>query len=338
MASDVGMSSGGVLVAIPSLRGGRMLRHCLLSVLRQTHPPARVVVIDNSGAGLVKESCASLPVEVLSMPYNVGFGAAVNAAARSGSEPFIATLNDDALASESWLEESLKAILQDVRIGMCAPQIRLTNGLLDSAGLLLACDGTAKQRGHRQPPETHSEADEVLCPSGAAALYRRSMLEQVGYFDESFFLYCEDLDLGLRARWAGWKCVYVPQAVIEHRYSASAGRASALKAYLVERNRIYTVMKNFPPRALACALISAWLRYAWHLVAVLRKQGLTGEFARQQSPFRLPWLVAKAHAVALGRLPQLWRARRSVVRSISTPAFVSLLHRHRIPLREVARL
>ena len=72
------------------------------------------------------------------------------------------------------------------------------------------------------------------------------MLDEIGLFDESFFLYCEDTDLGLRARWAGWECGYVPGAVVEHRYSHSAGRASPLKAYYVERNRLYTVIKNFP--------------------------------------------------------------------------------------------
>ena len=87
---------------------------------------------------------------------------------------------------------------------------------------------------------------DALLPSGSAALYRRKMLDEIGLFDETFFLYCEDTDLGLRARWAGWECVYVPGAVVEHRYSHSAGRASPLKAYYVERNRLYTAIKNLP--------------------------------------------------------------------------------------------
>ncbi len=92
----------------------------------------------------------------------------------------------------------------------------------------------------------YCETREALFPSGSAALYRRKMLEEIGGFDDEFFLYCEDTDLGLRALWAGWKCFYVADAIVEHRYSHSAGRASALKAYLVERNRLYVAIEEFP--------------------------------------------------------------------------------------------
>ena len=85
------------------------------------------------------------------------------------------------------------------------------------------------------------------------------MLEEIGGFDDDFFLYCEDTDLGLRARWAGWKCLYVPEAVVEHHYSHSAGRASPLKAYYVERNRLFVLVKNFPGRhAAGRARSSPW--------------------------------------------------------------------------------
>ena len=91
------------------------------------------------------------------------------------------------------------------------------------------------------------------------------MLERIGLFDEMYFLYCEDTDLGLRARWAGWECLYVPQAAVEHRYSHTAGGASPMKAYYVERNRLYTALKNFPPRMLLRVPFAAAARYFWHL-------------------------------------------------------------------------
>jgi GT2 family glycosyltransferase len=87
------------------------------------------------------------------------------------------------------------------------------------------------------------------------------MLEEIGLFDESFFLYCEDTDLGLRARWAGWECLYVPDAVIEHRYSHSSGKASALKAFYVERNRLFVIFKNFPLLDLLLVPFYAMSRY-----------------------------------------------------------------------------
>ena len=141
---------------------------------------------------------------------------------------------------------------------MCASQVRLFGEpRLDSAGMLVARDGSSKQRGHGRLPEDFPVLEEVLMPSGSSALYRRSMLEEIGGFDDDFFLYCEDTDLGLRARWAGWKCLYVPGAVVEHHYSHSAGRASPVKAYYVERNRLFVLVKNFPGGMLLAAPLVA---------------------------------------------------------------------------------
>src|ERR1700733_963755 len=114
----------------------------------------------------------------------------------------------------------------------------MESGQIDSAGMLICGDGSSKQRGHLEPPEKYLAPAEVLLPSGSAALYRRAMLDEIGGFDEGFFLYCEDQDLGLRAQWAGWKCLYAPRAVVDHHYSHTAGRATPLKAYYVERNRL----------------------------------------------------------------------------------------------------
>ena len=173
------------------------------------------------------------------------------------------------MADPRWLETLLADAeahprTGQLRIGMFASEVRLAGtGKLDSAGMLIASDGSSKQR---RSPTALVDA-ETLLPSGSAALYRRAMLEEIGLFDESFFLYCEDTDLGLRAQWAGWGCRYVPGAVVEHRYSHSAGRASPLKAYYVERNRLYTIVKNFPARMLWAAPFASVARYFWHLAA-----------------------------------------------------------------------
>ena len=112
-------------------------------------------------------------------------------------------MNDDATAHPGWLEALLAAIEPRPDVGMCASQVRLAgDGRLDSAGMLLCLDGSSKQRGHLESPASYARKEEALLPSGSAALYRREMLDEIGLFDESFFLYCEDTDLGLRARWA----------------------------------------------------------------------------------------------------------------------------------------
>jgi GT2 family glycosyltransferase len=326
-------------VAVPTLAADGALEECLRSLERQTFGDFEVVVIDNgSGSpGLAERN----RVRVIVNARNAGFGAAVNQAWRSSQAPYVAALNDDCRADARWVEALVQCADAHPRAGMFASQVRLTPLALDSAGMLIAADGSGKQRGHLQPPGDFSTAVEVLFPSGSAAMYRREMLEQTGVFDETFFLYCEDVDLGLRARWAGWECLYVPDAIVEHRYSASAGSASLLKAYYVERNRLYTILKNFPVRLLWRAPLAAAARYFWHAIGIPAQRGKAAEFRRQgRSAFWLPWLVLRAHAAALVRLPRLLKQRRRILRSRRIPIgkFVESLERHRIPVREVAAL
>src|ERR1051325_269654 len=162
--------------------------------------------------------------------------------------------------------------------------------------MLVARDGSSKQRGNGRAPEDFPVAEEALFPSGSAALYRRAMLEAIGAFDSRFFLYCEDTDLGLRARWAGWKCLYVPEAVVEHHYSHSAGGASPLKAYYVERNRLFVLVKNFPAAMLAAAPFAALARYLWHVRFLLQGQGAAARLPAggPAGPRRLWYLVHEA--------------------------------------------
>jgi GT2 family glycosyltransferase len=167
------------------------------------------------------------------------------------------------------------------------------------------------------------------------------MLEEIGLFDESFFLYCEDTDLGLRAQWAGWGCRYVLGAIVEHRYSHTAGRASPLKAYYVERNRLYTIVKNFPARMLFVAPFASIARYFWHVAALFSGRGKAAEYRYEgHSAVMLPWLVIRAHVAALFRLPKLLASRNRIraTRRITSSEFRALLERHSITVRQVAAL
>ena len=150
---------------------------------------------------------------VLEMPANVGFGVAVNRAWELYPAPLVATLNDDAVASPEWLSALVDAAGKYPQAGMFASRVVLSGlGTLDSAGMLLCADGSGKQRGHGEASTRFRDPEEVLLPSASAALYRGAMLREIGAFDPDFFLYCEDTDLGLRARRAGWQCRYVPEA------------------------------------------------------------------------------------------------------------------------------
>ncbi|MGH9629769.1 MAG: glycosyltransferase family 2 protein [Bryobacteraceae bacterium] len=331
-----------VAVVIPTLAADSAFADCLRSLALQSCRDFEVIVVDNSGVERVRRSnLIHFAVRVIENKENAGFGAAVNQAIRMSRTPFIATLNDDAVAHPEWLAALLRAAHSNPDAGMWASQVRLSpKGCLDSAGMLISRDGSSKQRGHLAPPERFANQEEVLCPSGSAALYRRRMLDEIGTFDESFFLYCEDTDLGLRARRAGWRCLYVPDAIVDHRYSHSAGRASALKAYYVERNRLFLVVKNFPLRqALAVPLVSI-TRYFWHVVSILRRQGAAAEFSNGGSALPLLWFVMKAHLATFFRLGALLLKRRGIQKRarMSEAEFAELLRQHSITAKQVALL
>jgi GT2 family glycosyltransferase len=329
-----------VTVVIPTLAADSRLRECVESLGRQTRRNFEVVVVDNSGQSLARRNGSAPGARLIENGRNAGFGAAVNQGFRSSDAPYLATLNDDAVAHPRWLEALVCALEQRPDAGMCASQVRFFGEeRLDSAGMLVARDGSSKQRGHGRPPEDFPVAEEVLFPSGSAALYRRAMLEQIGGFDDDFFLYCEDTDLGLRARWAGWKCLYVPQAVVEHHYSHSAGQVSGLKAYYVERNRLFVLVKNFPPAMLPAAPFVSAARYGWHLRYLLQGRGSAARFrAEGNGGPKMLWYVLKAHAAVVASLPRLWRQRRAIRAGARiTPAvFRHLLRGHAISARRLA--
>ncbi|MGC2661559.1 MAG: glycosyltransferase family 2 protein [Bryobacteraceae bacterium] len=333
--------SARVIVAIPTLTAGEALLECLASLETQSFRDFAVIVIDNSGQKLAAAPTSiTYPVHILRNDSNVGFGAAINQAAAASSGEYIATLNDDCIASPEWLAELVRVATREYEIGLCAAQVRLADsGMIDSAGILIALDASSKQRGFGQSPERFPKDSEVLCPSGCAALYRRDMFEDVGGFDESFFLYCEDTDLGLRARWAGWQSYYSAKAVVTHRYSHSAGRSSELKALLVERNRMITALKNLPSRELAKVPFAGPVRYAFHLLALARGKGITAEFNRE-SPglWRLLAILSKAHWQVLCNFRSIWKKRSAVKRRLGPRQMSMLLKRHRISLYSVASL
>jgi len=329
-------------VVIPTLAADSRLQECLEALSRQTRRDFEVIVVDNSGQGLVRRSALPPGTRVIENATNAGYGIAINQGLEASTAPYLASLNDDAAPHAGWLDALVRALEQRPDVGMCASQVRFFGEeRLDSAGMLVARDGSSKQRGHGRMPDDFPVAEEALFPSGSAALYRRAMLQEIGGFDDQFFLYCEDTDLGLRARWAGWKCLYVPEAVVEHHYSHSAGRASSVKAYFVERNRLFVVAKNFPARMLLAAPFATVARYFWHAWYILQGRGSAARFrADGNAGPRMLWYVVRAHAALLGSARRLWRQRREIrAKARITPAIFSrLIASYSISSRRVAAL
>ena len=167
------------------------------------------------------------------------------------------------------------------------------------------------------------------------------MLDELGLFDGPFFLYCEDTDLGLRARWAGWKCLYVPEAVVEHHYSHSAGRASPGQSLLRGAQPAVRAGQEFSGAHAAGRAFCRCARYLWHVWYMLAGRGSAARFrAEGHAGPRMIWYVLRAHAALLAMLGRLLRQRREIrARARITPAvFRHLVRCHSIGSRKVAAL
>jgi len=228
------------------------LQRCLPSVLFQLGADDQLVIVDNASTdGSSAWVAARYPsVHLIRNETNLGFAAAVNQGIRATDSKWVVTLNDDTVVSPGWLDALVTAAESNATVGMVACKMLLASmpDHLDSAGIEVDWAGIAWNRWHGEPVSAHPVAgsEEVFGPCGGAALYRRTMLEQIGLFDEDFFAYYEDVDLAWRARRAGWRCLYVPQAELVHLHSATGKRVPGLKRYLLGRNKWWTIFKNYP--------------------------------------------------------------------------------------------
>jgi GT2 family glycosyltransferase len=286
-----------------------------------------VLVVDNGssdGSDLELERRFGSGIRLLRTGRNLGYGAGNNVGIRASQAPFVVLLNNDAVAGPGFVRELLAAAEADDRVGMVAAKVLQHDppNLIDTVGHLLYPDGLNRGRGRLE--EDRGQYDgcrTALFPSGAAALYRRAMLVEIGLFDESFFLYGEDADLGLRGRVAGWRCAFAPRAVAYHHYSRTAGAYSSLKAFHVERNRALVLFKVFPAGLIALSPAYTAIRLALQVWGALTGRGAAGRLASQRSLLHLVALTLRAYASALGMLPRVlrerWRSRR--LRRLSTP-------------------
>src|SRR5437773_10300815 len=278
-----------ISVVVVNLNRCELLGRCLESVWRQTFSNFEVVVVDNGSTDGSMEFLRAISdprLRLVSLSSNKGFAAGSNAAITVAKGRYIATLNNDAEADQRWLEELAVGIESDESVGMCASKILFSNDRkrIDKAGHLIYPDGLNHGRGSGQPDRGQfDQREEVLFPDAAAALYRREMLEVIGLFDEYFFAYGDDADLGLRGRLAGWKCLYVPTAVVYHMHSATAGEFSPLKAFLIERNRIWVAVKNFPLALLLISPLFTAVRFAFHAYGAMFNVGSSGQYAAGSS-------------------------------------------------------
>lgn len=336
-------ATGLVSVIVVNWNGLPYLDECLESVEHQSYPHLERVIVENGstdGSGQWLRQRRGGDWRLVELPVNRGFAGGVNAGILASHGEYIALLNNDAVAERDWLS-SLVACMSRSEVGMVASKILFYDRrqVIDKVGHLLYPDGLNRGRGAGEVDHGQFErCDEVFFPDGCAALYRRSMLEDVGLFDEQFFAYGDDADLGLRARWRGWHCLYAPGARVYHRHSSSLGKYSPEKAFLVERNRFWVAVKLLPmPMLLISPLLTLW-RFLWHLLSILWRRGLAGGVTREHSTGGLMVALVRAYFSGTAGLAEIWRKRREVFRRrrITRMQFFALSCRYRISARELA--
>jgi len=292
---------------------------------------------------MVEEMAKSYPVplKLIANANNLGFCAANNQGIFSTDTELVALLNNDAEAEPGWLEALERAIRQGEDIGMAASKILVWEdpGRIDKCGHLIYPDGQNRGRGSGAMDAGQFDTEEeVLWPDGCAAMYRRSMLDQIGGFDEDFFAYGDDAELGLRARIAGWSCLYTPKAVVRHHRSSTLGKNSARRLELIERNRVLLAFKLFPWSLLLLNPLFFGVRLAAGMLSAGRGAGDTAHFPGLHGKIAIARALLSGDLQALRLAPRMLAKRADLRhhRKLSPSAVWRLIWTHRLPLGEVA--
>ncbi|MDO9325358.1 MAG: glycosyltransferase family 2 protein [Methanoregula sp.] len=294
-----------ISVVVVNYNGKKFLDNCLSSLIMQTYQDFEIIVVDNGSSddssSYIRERYPS--VILVETGKNLGFAGGTNAGIHIAKGEFILTLNNDTIADTDLLEEIIQPMQSDALVGMCGSKMLFPDGRINSTAICISRSGAAWDRGMSESDHgQYDVAEEIFGPCAGAALYRRSMLNEIGLFDEDFFLFMEDVDLAFRARLSGWKCMYVPTARVVHIHGGTAGFRSDLSIYYGNRNLMWYVVKNFPSRTLL--LSSPWI--------------ITRNFADVPYYF----IQGKGHAILLAKihmmkgLPTMVCKRRDVKRHV----------------------
>jgi GT2 family glycosyltransferase len=299
-----------ISVVIPNWNGAEHLVTCLNSLRRQTYPRVEVIVADNdSHDGSLALLESQYPeVKVVGLDENRGYAGGVNAGIAAAEGEILAILNNDTEADPRWLEELWAGLERHPEAGSATSKILLFDRrkIINSTGDLFTTEGVPVNRGVWEEDEGQfDEEDKVFSPCGGACAVRRSVLEDLASrgqgeaFDEDFFAYCEDVDLGWRSQLAGYQCLYVPTAKIYHKLSATGG--GKIASYYTGRNFIYVLAKDYPAslfRKHWPRVLRAQLRITWEALRAWR-----GEAARAR---------IRGQLSGLWNLPRALRKRRAI--------------------------
>src|SRR5215813_14097115 len=319
-----------VSIIVVNWNGERFLKDCLGALTCQSHPNYEIILVDNgSSDNSIRFVRQNFPeVKVIALGENTGFTGGNAAGLEIAQGAFIALVNNDARVDHAWLERLLPTMLQDRTIGICASKLIFENSqTVNSAGDGLTTAGVGFNRGLGKDTAEFTMPELVFGACGAAVLYRRRMLDEIGFLDEDFFLYDEDTDLNFRAQLAGWKCIYVPTAIAHHLANATARRLSDLHVYYHTRNLEFVWVKNMP--------LGIILRFPHH--KVIQELGSFCYLCLRHNKW-LPFFKAKRDALKM--LPAMLQKRAKIqarkrvpnryIRSVLTSMFTSGFFRQKV--------
>ncbi len=243
-------------IIIVNWNGKRHLMDCLSSVYLQDYPSFEVILVDNGSTDdsvqFVKNNFPR--TRVIKNSRNLGFAAGTNIGIRASRGDYIATLNNDTRVESDWLQELVKVAEKNDLVGSCSSKMLKYDNptTIDSTGIELFENGSVVDRGFgKKDNDQYEEMKEVFGACAGAALYKKAMLDQIGLFPSRYFVNYEDVDIAWRAQYAGWKCVYVPSAVVYHVRCATQDKLDhEQRSYLSQRNQLYYRVKYLPNKHL----------------------------------------------------------------------------------------
>jgi GT2 family glycosyltransferase len=299
-------------IIIPNFNGCHHLGDCLNALRRQTYPNSEIILVDNASSdGSVTYVQEAFPeVQVITLDKNYGFTGACNRGYEASHGDCVILLNNDTEVESGWLASIVDAFEQHPEVGIVASKMLLFDRRdhFHAAGDFYRVDGLPGNRGVWQRDQgQYDEPEQVFGACGGAAAYRRTMIDEIGFLDESFYFSCEDVDISWRANLAGWKVLYVPQAIVYHKLKATGGSATA--SYYDGRNFLYVIWKNYPLELLRrhwLSIIKAQWRIAREALGSWR-----GAAARARLRGQLAGLVGLGRM--LGRRRQIQASRRQPI-------------------------
>jgi len=287
-------------VIIVNYNGKEHLKECFDSLVKQTYKNFETILVDNGSFDGSKEFVEkNYPsVIILSLRKNEGYAKGNNSGINVAKGKFILLLNNDTYVDTHFLQILIHEAKKSKEAGMFSPLILLYNQpkKINSTGLVLYKDGVAKDRGFLENREKKFSPS-TFGPSGAAALYRREMLDEIRindeYLDGDFFAYTEDLDIAFRARLMGWGCKFIPSAIVYHKVNATSRKFTNLSIRCGARNKLLFIIKNYPLTILIKFLPLIILRQITSLIHYVIKLKLIVLKAKIEVLFLLPKMLRK---------------------------------------------